>query len=303
MKAQVTALRQYERLESTALWRRPGEKQRREIVVSFGESTLVFSDFAGAPLAHWALPALERLNSHQMPALYSPDGMYEETIEIEDPIMVDAIAKVQRHLRRQTPKPGLVRRSLWLGLFALLTIGLLFWAPTALRAHLMRSLPFEVQKEIGLRLRDEITRYSGPLCDNPLGQSAAQALEEFFLPEAELSLGFAALPQERVIVFPGGVILIDKRYLEKDVADALIARIPHSAEDLRAPLSSLLEEMSLWELLGFAMSFDLPANYIGLQARRIITGPTPDGNAPRSAASEKVIPDEIWVALQGICES
>ena len=63
MAAKRTALTEYARLESGGLWKAGPDAQRREVVVSFGEATLVLSDTAGRPLTHWSLPAVERLPS------------------------------------------------------------------------------------------------------------------------------------------------------------------------------------------------------------------------------------------------
>lgn len=45
----MTALREYDRLEATGLWRPGPEEQRREVVVSIGEATLVITDMRDRP--------------------------------------------------------------------------------------------------------------------------------------------------------------------------------------------------------------------------------------------------------------
>ena len=68
-----TALTQFQRLEAAGSWRpAPGEKLR-EVIVSIGEATLILSDpKSDAPLTHWSLPAVERLNPSVTPAIYTP---------------------------------------------------------------------------------------------------------------------------------------------------------------------------------------------------------------------------------------
>jgi len=69
----MTALKKYERLESPGLWRDTPGGQRREVIVAFREATLVLSDpRTDSPLSHWSLPAVERLNTGALPALYGP---------------------------------------------------------------------------------------------------------------------------------------------------------------------------------------------------------------------------------------
>lgn len=85
----MTALKQYERLESIGLWRDDPEAQRREVLVRFGEATLVLSDpRSEVALSHWSLPAVERRNPGVLPALYAPGDDALETLEIDDTDMI-----------------------------------------------------------------------------------------------------------------------------------------------------------------------------------------------------------------------
>ena len=87
----MTALDRYVRLESDALWREAPDAQRRDVVISFGNATLVIADQAARPLAHWSLTALNRLNPGERPAVYAPDAEESELLEISDATMIDAI--------------------------------------------------------------------------------------------------------------------------------------------------------------------------------------------------------------------
>ena len=55
----MTALKEYDRLECTGLWRSGPADQRREVAVSFGEATLVLTDMQNRALAHWSLAAID----------------------------------------------------------------------------------------------------------------------------------------------------------------------------------------------------------------------------------------------------
>ena len=56
----MTALTRYQRIEATGLWRARPEDQRREVVVSLGEATLVITDLNDRALTHWSLAAVLR---------------------------------------------------------------------------------------------------------------------------------------------------------------------------------------------------------------------------------------------------
>ena len=66
----MTALTKYQRLECVGLWRLTASAQLREVVVGLRDTTLVLADpRTEMALSHWSLPAVERLNPGQMPAL------------------------------------------------------------------------------------------------------------------------------------------------------------------------------------------------------------------------------------------
>ena len=50
----MTALDRYVRLEAVGLWREAPGAPPREVVVSFGNATLLLTDLEERPLGHWA---------------------------------------------------------------------------------------------------------------------------------------------------------------------------------------------------------------------------------------------------------
>ena len=80
----MTALQKYQRIEASGLWRPSPDAQRREVIVSIGEATLVITDTRDQPLTHWSLAAIERTNPGELPALYCPDGDPDETLELSE---------------------------------------------------------------------------------------------------------------------------------------------------------------------------------------------------------------------------
>ena len=66
----MTALTQYSRLEATALWRPTLDAQRREVIVSIGDATLVIATINDQALTHWSLAAVVRANPAVSPAVF-----------------------------------------------------------------------------------------------------------------------------------------------------------------------------------------------------------------------------------------
>ena len=105
----MTAIKEFERLESLGLWRDSKDSQRREVIVSFGESTLVLSDINNRPITHWSLAAIEDAGNSENGTIFTVDDLGEETLEIDDQIMISAIDKIKASIEARRPHPGRLR--------------------------------------------------------------------------------------------------------------------------------------------------------------------------------------------------
>ena len=104
----MTALDKYQRIEALGLWRNDYDSQRKDVLISIGQTTLLISDMQERPLAHWSLAAIERSNPGNYPAIYHPDGGQEESLELNfsEKEMIDAIEKLRTVIARRRPHPG-----------------------------------------------------------------------------------------------------------------------------------------------------------------------------------------------------
>ena len=126
----MTALEKFDRLESTGLWRETSESQSVEVLITFGNSSLILSDFTGSPLTHWSLPAIVRINPTKRPAVFSPNLSDAEKIEIEDSTMINAIEEVRKSIKSRQPKPGKLRVLTLLASLIVIIALLIFWLPS-----------------------------------------------------------------------------------------------------------------------------------------------------------------------------
>lgn len=241
----MTALTKYDRLEATALWRSGPDAQRREVVISIGEATLMITDLrTNAALTHWSLAAIERVGSG-MPAVYHPDGDPDETLEIDDSEaeMVEALETLRKAVDRARPKPGRLR---WLGatlsISAVLAL-VLFWLPGALQSHALSVLPPVKQSEIGEALLARFARVGGAPCRAPGTETALRALA------ARTGVArITILPGgvSETLLLPGGTMLVNRTLVE-DHEDPNVA-----AGFILAELTRRSETSALAELLSHA---------------------------------------------------
>lgn len=339
----MTALKRYLKLESPGLWRDAPQDQRRNVIVSFGEASLVLSDpKTDLALSHWSLPAVERRNPGQTPAIFAPGHDAHETLELDDPDMIVALETVQVALATRRPRPGRLRSSiLAAATFAILGLAVL-WLPGALIKHTAAVVPAAKRAEIGERALRDVIRLTGTPCAQALGQKAmAEMSERLFGPlntPILLAVNNGASP---ALHLPGDVILLSRSLFDAQngpqaaAGAALVEQARSSALD---PLIPLLEHAGLVATLRLLTTGVLPETAsTGYGEVVIQTSPLPlpedvvvaafakagvpttpyaktlgtNDPARQSLASNDpfadapppaLMPDDAWVSLQAICD-
>ncbi|MEM6564060.1 MAG: hypothetical protein AAF665_06425 [Pseudomonadota bacterium] len=249
----MTALKKYARLEASGLWRAAPDEQRREVVVSIGEATLVISDMRDSAITHWSLAAVERSNPGKRPALFHPDGDPGETLELgaDEAQMIDAIEKLRRAVASARPKSGRLRWfGLLLSLMCVCTLAFL-WLPPALTQHAARVVPAVKRAEIGAALQERIERITGPICDDAAGTRALQTLRTrvgsgpIYVVPGTLATS---------LHLPGGTILVDRALIEDFEEPDVVAGFALAEHTLAAGSDPLFDML---DTLGPGASFQL----------------------------------------------
>lgn len=339
----MTALKQYQHLESGGLWRAEPDAQRRDVVVSFGDATLVISDKAGRALSHWSLPAISRLNPEKSPALFTPDPNGIETLEIDDDDMIAAIEKVRHTLARMRPKPGRLR---WLGLgasFATVAALALFWMPNAVIRQTLSALPLSKRTEIGATLLGHVQSLTGTSCRSRLGSQALNVLKTRTLgPDAPGQIVVLPSGPNVSLYLPGGIITLNRAVVEDHEDPAIAAGYVLAAAArilVEDPIEPILHQAGLKPTLQLLTTGDLPDGILRSYAEVILANPQSPvdqdamlsvfagANVPSTPyayaidltgettiglieadplagqQSPLVLRDEDWVSLQNICDS
>ncbi|MBF9031040.1 hypothetical protein HKCCE3408_11605 [Rhodobacterales bacterium HKCCE3408] len=270
----MTAVTQYQRLESTGLWRDRPEAQRREVLVSLGDATLVISTIAESALSHWSLPAVHRLNPGKRPALYAPADDADETLEIAEPEMIAAIEKVRGAIETARPHPGRLRFGLTALIALIVAAFAVFWLPGALTRQTAALLPEAKRAEIGRRMLGEMATLSGRPCATEAGTAALQRLGRRTLgPD---SPRIVVLP--RVIAatahLPGDIVIVDAGLVEDyETPEVLAGYLLAEAERMDAtdPVRELLERAGLMATFKLLTTGAMPTARLHEDATRRLT--------------------------------
>ena len=306
----MTALKEYERLECTGLWRSGPAIQRREVVVACGQATLILTDMQNRPLAHWSLAAVDVQTHKEDAATLRPAPGSEESLEISDKTMLEALLKVQKAIDRSRPHPGRLRFILAVTSVILLSFATLIWGPQAMTSYASNVLPEAKRIQIGRVLEERIGQLAGPYCTSPEGIRSAALLVERLAPSAPLEL--LVLPGQRAapIVLPGGkVILFDNMVGQSDDPAVTAGFVVSAIATLNhvEPLGLYLEDAGPFVSISLITSNELSSRQVDQLAKIALSDqrwPTSTLQPPAPLRTTKpALPDGAWLGLQAICSS
>lgn len=279
----MTALKQYQRLEASGLWRATPEAQRREVIVSIGDATLVISDIRERPLTHWSLAAIARAGTDAGAdpgtAVYHPDGDPGETLELapDEEAMIAAIETLRSAVERHRPHPGRLRLSVTLAVLGVVVLLATLWLPQALRGQAVTVVPEVRRAEIGAALFRHIQRVTGPPCQTPEGRAALGRLARRIPgPDGPGHLAVMRNGVRGTVTLPGGTILIGRTLVE-DYDDPDVVAGFLVAERLRGemhdPLADLLRESPLWASFRLLTTGALDDTTLARYGEKLLTRP------------------------------
>ncbi len=326
----MTALKEYQRLETTGLWKPEAGEQRREVMVSFGDATLVLTDTAGRPLTHWSLSAVHRINPGTRPALFAPSPDASEVLELDAAEMIDAIEKVRRLIEKARARPGRLRWVFRLGLpLCVLAAGWML-GPELLIRQTSAVVPPSKRAAFGAEILGTFETQLGPRCDASNGRLALDRLKARLF---GAGMEIMVLPQGlgTAAALPGGLIVLDQNLVENTDDPLVVAGHILAAQSGRTeedPLAPVLRHLGTGATVQLLTTGDLPPGGLARYAREFLisdrSSATTDAlvdtfDRTRVAATPyfaslgvemleettsdptPVLTDGEWVALQGIC--
>ena len=334
----MTVLAKYQRLEAEGIWRSGTKAQRRDVIVSIGDATITISAANGTALTHWSLPAIERLNPGERPALYRPGGDSPESLEIAEDEMIDAVEKVLKAIKRGSRGTSRFRKALTVGCALAILAAAALWLPSATIRYTASLVPDVARASIGKELLSQMDRVAGAPCAAPAGLRALDTLETRLLRAEGPQLVVLASTLRETSHLPGGTILISHTLVEDyETPEVLAGYI--LAEDIRMdqedPLARLLDFAGLRAALGLLLQGKVSDDAMKRMAEGVVAEtpravrdadliarfeaaelPTKPYALARDFSGEStaalvqasapvgttILEDGDWIALQRICE-
>ena len=266
----MTALAKYAKLEAEARYFDGLSAQPRDVVICFGERSLVIMEFDETVLAHWPLASLRAVGLRRDSAVQLvPHGDSDERLVLSDRWMLSAIGEVCPGLyHRAVDRRGVRRAFLWAGAAAASLALIVFVLVPALAGRLALLIPPEREQQLGdavvEQLQTVLAALSGGdrpgICDMPSGvealaRMAARLNADPRLPYP-LRVGVLDHGALNAIALPGGRILLFRGLLEaadnpEEVAGVLAHEIGHVVS--RDPTREALRAAGTAGILGLLL--------------------------------------------------
>ncbi|WP_282181393.1 hypothetical protein [Aliiroseovarius marinus] len=336
----MTALTKYDRLEATALWRPEEGAQRVDVLLSLGDATLTISDMRENVLNHWSLPAIQRVNPGERPAIFRPGDDATEELETEDDEMIRALEKVRKLIERRRPHPGRLRHWVTAGVLVSLLLLAVFWLPGALRSYTVSVVPEPTRAAIGQQILTRIGRITGQECRGREGRAVLTRLARNTTGNPNLRVVVLSSGVQSSKHLPGNITLLNRALIEDfEHPDVLAGFL--LAEELRRdstdPIIPLLNHAGLRGTVQLLTTGYLPEAAIDEYAEDLLTTPqsevsttallerfkaqgisaTPyayaldltgettldliEADPVPEALANPLLSDDDWVRLQGVC--
>ncbi len=209
----MNPIKDFDRLEAMGLWREVGTRQRKEVVVSFGKSTLVLTDINNNPLTHWSLASINHLGQSDRGSIFSADPTGEETLEIEDPTMIAAISKIRSTIDAARPHPGRLRAIFRWGSILIFALLVIFWAPSVVKNYAAHVVPAAKAQEISEAVLVSMERITGKRCTTIEAAEALNRLEVRLFPEQPKDIHVLQLGSRISTTLPDGDVILNGRRL------------------------------------------------------------------------------------------
>ena len=335
----MTALDQFDRLETLGVWHGSADDPGREVVVKFGKSTLVIEESADAPLAHWSLAALRTRPDGADRLRYFVDGAIEESLQIDDPLMRDAIGQIMA-ARADGPPDGPRRRPGWWLLLPVLMAmaGLVLVLPAGISRVAYALISPEQAARIGAQMLPRLEERTGPECANEAGRQALATLSARLAGDAPMAVSVVELGDKPLMILPGHHVVLNRTTVEAARSDHELAGwIAIGLGEMRpgAGLRALFEDGGRWNTVRFlatgrvgdaaqeqavnhmlialdgigAIDAERTSQILAraeVPASPIVAALRRHGNALPVAgyqgAGSPILSDQAWVALQQICD-
>lgn len=256
----MTAIDKFIRLEAVGFWLEQGQEEAREVIVSFGDSTLQLTSLQDVPLTHWSLLATSPIGTRGETVIYSADPEHRETLEIDDQDMIRAISAVSSALGSPREKK-LWGRWIWRGMTLAILLVAVIQSPPAIYSLASTITPPARMAEVSEQMLDNLESEFGDECQGWLGKRALDEFAGKLFPNTTPDISVIEGLPTPAMALPANKIVLSRQAIEQSATPDELATLTlrawaHAAND--GPKDTLIKSLGPIGALRYMISGTFP---------------------------------------------
>ena len=293
----MTAVKKYARLEASGFWRESTKSEQIEVLITFGKTSIILSDYKDNPLTHWSLAAIKLISQNQNEAVFTADLENGETLKINDINMIDSFL-LFIHKERAKPEQSKLIYYFIPAILMILSALFILFLPSKIK-NLTESIISQAHEaQLVEPFMNSFILKHGSICSSPKTDEILKSILTFDSRDiSDFSIRIVRTQKINVLHFPGGSILVSNDFLkhatnERILVEVLEQEILKALE--RKPLKTLINEQNLFLLIKFIFGFESELPIKKVNSFSIETNTFPINKIGQ-------LDDFSWVALQNAC--
>ena len=293
----MTAVKKYARLESNGFWKESKRSEFIEVLISFGKTSVILSDYNDNPLTHWSLTAIKLVSQAQEETIFSTDSDDGERLSIKDKHMIDALLLF---IKKDAKKPENNKTTVvfYFLSFLFILVTLILYFPSKIKDLALSVISEQHEKQLIEPFLQNHINVSGGICNSSESDKIMSNILNFAEKDTRfLSLSIVRNQKMNVLHLPGGRILISSNFLKAASNEwKLIALLKEERVKAsnRKPLRTLINQQTTFHLVQFILGFESQLSVTAIN----------DFLIPSSLESNNqiaILDDFLWVTLQNTC--
>lgn len=263
----MTALAEFQLLESEGRYFDGVTARPTEVIVKFGDASLMVMSLDEVPLTHWPLASLRAVAAREGALTLAPDHESDERLTVAEPMMIDAISRVcpDLHKPRTMTRRRWGRALLWAGAAVAAVYLVVFHIVPGLADQMAELIPPEAEVAMGEAMVDDVvaivTGARPPkFCTGEAGRAALARMTERLEAAAPIHVPLTvqvvrarmvnafALPGGQIVLFEG---LLKATETPEELAGVLAHEMAHVAN--RDPTRLTLRSAGAAGVLGLLL--------------------------------------------------
>ncbi len=293
----MTAIKKYTILESKGFWIDAKGSPPKEVIVSFGKSSIIMSDNNEIPLNHWDLNSIVMIEKNEIEARFSPGTERQEELIIQDEAMIEALAIICG--KGKSPSGKLLKFHHFIIITGSILIMLFFF----FLPNILRTVTLDIIKPnheyvfIQKLLENEnLIRNTCPK------QKETKAVENKLIKKhgvvTGIDISITKTSLSSPLILPGGIIIIPFDWFQHKGSYEkfeLLLSIALKSYEKRRVFIEFLQRQKLRTLLGYALGMTVQFNLqldnylISLYDQSIFT------------KTNVRVSDEEWINIRNSC--